>query len=504
MGLTEIPWIVQLGFPILATLQLLPVMAAVLVLSLKESRLTLVVGIALAAMEMLLAIYGYLNFDRYIHGLQFAEWSQGGGPFGYHVAVDGLSLVFILLTALLCLMLVIYGPLIRELSESRALLATIFATEATLIAMLATVNLLWFVLLSAIELGLIGFLLWHWGTSSEKDLMLRRFYQFMGVGILLLLAGTLMLGWSYADSHGGRWSFDLFDLSESRLPAAMQTLVFFLLFYGVGIRIPLFPLHGWLPLATEHGNIAVAPTLLLGVKVGIYAILRYILPLLPDAVWRWHRYVAAFATIGIFYAAILAMRQLNLRRLLAYAVLSHTSILMLGLFSLGSEALQGSVMLSITFGLALSTLASMTGLIFRRTHTTLLPKLGGLFDHIPLIGLTFLLAGLAIAGMPGTPGFDAAHLVLEGAIGRFGTLMTIAAGLGNVLAAGFLLWAFQRAFLTPPAAGGRLAVEPTTAAERLMAGLLVVVLLSAGFYSHPWLELIERPLAALSQLFQSP
>ncbi|MCU7810915.1 MAG: NADH-quinone oxidoreductase subunit L, partial [Candidatus Thiodiazotropha sp. (ex Notomyrtea botanica)] len=364
---------------------------------------------------------------------------------------------------------------------------------------------LWFVLLSAIQLGLIGYLLWRWGNSPDKDLALRRFYQFMGVSILLLIGGTVVLGWSYSDSHTGTWSFDLIQLATTPVSETFRTVAFFLLFYGLAIRTPLFPLHGWLPMIAEHGNVAVAPTFLLGLKIGIYGMLRFVLPLLPTAVMEWHSYVVAFALTGIFYAAFLAMMQDNLRRLLAYAVISHTGILVLGIFSLEHAAFMGSVILSATFGLALAALVFTTGLLYRRTHTTLLHNLGGLFDTLPFLGITFLIGGLAIVGMPGSPGFDAVHLILESAIHRFGALVTIAAALGNVVAAGFLLWAFQRAFLSPRPAGARpFQVIPVSRAEIFVVSALILVLLGAGFYIEPWLTLVDKPLSALSALYATP
>ena len=134
---------------------------------------------------------------------------------------------------------------------------------------------------------------------------------------------------------------------------------------------------------------------------------------------------------------------------MAYAVISHTSLLIFGLFSLHAEGFQGSILLSANFGLAMTVMIFVVGLVYRRTRTTMLDQLGGLFDRIPFIGGAFLLGGLAIVGMPGTPGFDAAHLVMEASIDRLGALLTVAVALGNVVAAGFLLWAFQRAFLAP-------------------------------------------------------
>jgi NADH-quinone oxidoreductase subunit M len=501
MTFTELHWTVHAGQPLLALLQGIPLLAALLMLTLRNSRYTIPAALTAAAVQLILTLYLYASYDLTSTALQFAERLALPGPFDYHAGVDGVSIVFLLLTALISLLVLVYGP-VRGLGPAWRLAAAVFAVQATLTASFVTLNLMWFVLLSSIQLGLIGYLLGRWATSPDKEPALIRYYQFMGTGVLLLLLGTLMLGWNHADASGGRWSFDLLELQQVPVAAALQSVVFFLLFYGLAIRTPLFPLHGWLPPVAEHGNIAVAPTLLLGLKIGIYGLLRFVFPLLPEAVEQWHFYVAAFAVVGIFYAALMAMLQTNMRRLLAFAVVSHTSILVLGLFSLDPLAFQGSVMLSVTFGLALATLVFMTGLVYRRTKTTLLNKLGGLFDHIPLVGLAFLLAGLSIIGMPGTPGFDAAHLVLEASIHRFGGLVTIAAALGNVLAAGFLLWAFQRAFLAPSPGGKPYRdVQRITAAELLVTGMVVFVLLAAGFYTEPWLELIDMPLKNLSSLY---
>jgi NADH-quinone oxidoreductase subunit M len=237
----------------------------------------------------------------------------------------------------------------------------------------------------------------------------------------------------------------------------------------------------------------------------VYGLLRFVFPLVPDAVQTWSNWVAAFALTGIFYAALLALLQTNLRRLLAFAVVSHTSVLVIGLFSLNALGFQGGVMLSVNFGLATAGLLFMTGFIFRRTRTLLLPRMGGLFDHIPVIGIAFLVAGLSIVGMPGTPGFDAAHLVMEASIVRFGALVSIAAALGNVAAAAFLLWAFQRAFLAPVKEAGKAReIEPATVMERVMAITVILILLGVGFYSQPWLDLIESALEGLNALYAQP
>jgi NADH-quinone oxidoreductase subunit M len=488
------------AFPVLALLQLLPLAGALAVLALRRKGPAIALGIGVASAELGLGIYLYRALDQGSADLQFAERWTPIPPINYHAGVDGVSVLFILLTALLCLLVTIYGP-VRRLDPAPRFLGVVFAIEATLMSLFTTLDLIWFLAASAAQLVLVGYLLWRWATSPARDLALTRFYQFMGTGLVLLLAGVLMLGWSHADANGGTWTFDLTELAGVAVDPAISSVIFFLLFYGLAIRTPLFPFHGWLPLVAEHGNVAVGPALLLGLKVGIYGMVRFVFPLVPEAVLHWSGYVVAFATAGIFYAALLALMEANLRRLLAFAVVSHTSVLVIGLFSLGQAAFQGSLMLSATFGLAIAGLLFMTGLVYQRTRTTLLDKLGGLFDQIPVIGVAFFVAGLSIVGMPGTPGFDAAHLMLEAAIERYGAVETLAAALGNVAAAAFLLWAFQRAFLAPRSADLPATIAPASVMERAIAGVLILVLLGAGFYSEPWLRLVDAPLTQLSMRF---
>jgi NADH-quinone oxidoreductase subunit M len=503
MIISEIHWSLQSTYPILASLQLLPLLAILLIQALKERGLAVPLALLFGSLELTLAIALLGMFDAQQDAMQFAERLPLIPPLTYHAAVDGVSLLFILLTAFIGLMVLIYAE-VRDLRPRAQLHSVVFALQASLMSMFCAMDLLWFTLASSIEVGLLGYLIARWTTSPDSGTAQARYYQFVGTGLLLLFTGLMMLAWNHADVSGGSWTFDLLELSAVPVAPAFQSVVFFLLFYGLAVRIPLFPLHGWLPLVAEHGDLAVAPVFLIGLKVGVYGLLRFVLPLLPEAVIQWHPFVVAFAVAGTFYAALLAMLQINLRRLLAFAAVSHTSILVIGLFSLNRAAFQGSIMLAMDFGLAITTLLFTIGMIYQRTRTVLLGRLGGLFDSIPLIGITFLIGGLAIVGMPGTPGFDAAHLVLEAAIDRFGALVTIAAALGNLVAVGFLLRAFQRAFLAPvdeTQGHGVKTVAPTRAIERLIAGVMILTLLGVGFHSEPWLNLIEHSLEGLSQLY---
>ena len=502
MNMTEIHWSSQADYPVLFALQFLPLIVA-LIIFLSNSRKKLF-GFSLFACLLQLAqiIYLYSLYDSHNSSFQFAEHFSIYSALNYHAAVDGVSVLMMILTAIISLMIVLYIHVI-PLRNRNGFLVISFAVEAALMGQFATLNLLWFVLFSIFYLTLIGFILRRWSTSADSEIAVTRYFQFMTLGIFLLLIGVILLGWIYADANGN-WSFDLMDLTKLSLPPAIQSIIFFLLFYGLAIRIPLFPLHGWLPIVAEHVPVAVAPIFLLSVKSGIYALVRFVFPLLPDAVIQWQKYVIAFAVIGIFYAALLALMQQNLRRLIAFAIVSHTSILIIGLFSLNHSAFQGGIMLSVTFGLAITGLLFTTGFIYWRTRTMTLDKMGGLFDQLPLFGITFFIAGLSIIGMPGTPGFDSLHLILEASIHRFGALLTVAAAIGNVIAAGFLLWAFQSAFLKPTTDLNRQNVLPARLQENLLSIMIISILLIAGFYTEPWFDLIEHSLINLSDLYSVP
>ncbi len=493
---TEIP----ADWPLLGGLQLLPLLTGLALIRLRGEP-ALWLALATAALQIALATALYLGFDSSlpVGVMQYAETVPLWGAFHYHTAVDGMSVLFVLLTALLGFLCVVF-ILLRKLHGS-SVLAVMFGVQAVLISQFVTLDLLWFSLMSLLEVVLVAYLTKRWPTAHDVLPALTRFLAFMGMGLLLLLAATLLLGWNYADIHG-YWSFDLYQLTDGSLQEPLDTLVFFLLFYALAIRIPLFPLHGWLPDFIQHGNVAIAPIYLLGVKVGVYGLLRFVLPITPRAVWEWHTVAVGFAVLGVFYAALLALRQQNLRSLLAFAVVSHSSILIIGLFSLHPVALQGSVLLALNTGLAVSGLLLMTGLLWQRTHTTHLSKLGGLFDTLPLVGIAFLVAGLAIVGMPGTPGFNAVHFVLEGAIEVFGAPVSIAAALGNLIAAGFLLHAFQRTFLSQTHVDhSRWDQSPLQLTEGVLAGTVILITLIAGFYDAPWLQLVVQPVGGLSDLF---
>jgi NADH-quinone oxidoreductase subunit M len=485
-GLSEIFWNEQAALPLLLMLQLLPLFGAAVVYAFNERRTAVTLGKVFALSELVLGIVVVSHINPMLPSLQLAERFD---PLAYHVAVDGLSLLFLLLAALLTFLMTLYGMSRGMISPGR-LFAVLLLAETGLVGMLVTVNVAWFAAFSGLELWSVVYLLRRWASSRAEIHALARFVQYQAFGWVLFVAGCVVLGWGHAEATGGHWSFDLFDLVGAVPVGKFQTAAFYLLFYGLAVRTPLFPLHGWLPNMAQHGLIAVAPALMVGVKVGIYGMMRFVLPLTPAAVETWQPYVVGFAMAGVFFTAALAFQQSNLRRLLAFAVVSHTSLLVIGLFSLHESGIQGAMLLAANFGLAVTGMWFIVGFVFRRTGTTELHELSGLFERIPFLAIAFLSFGLAIVGMPGTPGFDAAHLILEASIDKFGALPTVATALGNVAAAGFLLWGFQKAFLSQAKDGGH-DVDKTLPMEYVVCGIALAAMLAIGFFTEPWLYLTE-------------
>lgn len=495
---SEIFWYEQADFPLLGGLIFLPLLAMALAWTVKSARQAFSLGLSVTGLELALALDVMFHLGKQEEGLQWVEHVHLTSWLSYHLGVDGIGILFVTLTAFLSLLVMLYGEITHE-KPAGIYVASVFAFEAVLMGAFLSVDLLEFWCVCALELIPACFILGRWGLDCEGRIKALRLYlKKMTLGLALLLAGILALGWHHREVSGV-WSFSLPDLLQTPLSNLAQSVVFLFLFFGLAVRMALFPFHAWLPRVAQYGPLATLCVFLVGLKVGVYALLRFVLPLLPHAVHEWKGFVAKLAVVGIFYGAALALMQINLRRLLAFAAISHSGMLAIGIFSLNKEGLQGSLLLAINFGVALSGMLFVAGILYRSTRTTLLPRLGGMFDVLPLLGITFLLAALSNMAMPGTPGFDATHLMLEGAIESHDWGIALAEAAGSVAAAAFLLWAFQRVFLALRRES-QLHPEPIrlSVSEIALAGAVCLVLLSVGLYMEPWLEIVDGSLSGLA------
>lgn len=492
-----VSWSAVSLFPLLTALTAVPLltMAAVLWVRAEYMLRTAVWG---AAVNVVLSLYLLRIFDAETPGIHLAEHFYLFGM-GYRVGVDGTNVLFIPLTAVLGLLTLIYTLITRHRND-RLFVACLLAYQGILIGAFAALNAMQFWFWCLLELVPVVLLTLSAGTGQQRSQVINVVLQYWGSALIMSLVGFLLLGYGLSE-NGAPLTFDWLTLKQHKLAIPNEALIFILLFFGFAVRMPLFPFHAWLPLLAEHGTVASAATFLIGLKLGIYALIRFILPLVPGAAEQWAPFVVSLGLIGIFYGALLALMQINMRRLLAFAVISHTGMLVIGVFSFNDFALEGSILLSLAYGLATAGMFFSIGLIYERTRTSFFPRLGGLFEANSSIALLFLISALSTMVMPGTPGFDAAHLLIEGAIEEHGWFVAIAILLGNVLAAGFLLWAFQRVFIAHP----KRFIQPYSSRhhpvlkERLITLIICGLLIGTGFYTTPWLKFIDQEASEIGQ-----
>lgn len=492
-------WQAATFLPLLSTLTLLPLFSMAAVLWLKpDYKWHFALGGSL--LNVLLSLYLLHVFDSDTPGIHLAESLDILG-IGYRVGVDGTNILFVPLAAILGFLALIYTLTTRH-REDRLFMACILAYQAILIGAFVALNAMQFWFWCLLELLPVVLLTMSAGTGERRSQVVKTVLQHWLSALAMSLAGFLLLSFGLMQ-NGLDFSFDWLTLKHHHLAIPNETLIFLLLFFGFAVRMPLFPFHAWLPLLAEHGTVASAAIFLHGLKLGIYAVIRFILPLVPAAAEQWAHFVVSLGLLGIFYGALLALMQINMRRLLAFAVISHTGMLIIGVFSFNDFALEGSILLSAAYGLATAGMLFSIGLIYERTRTSFLPRLGGLFETNSTIGLLFLISALSTMVMPGTPGFDAAHLMLEGTIEEHGWLIATAISLGNVLAAGFLLWAFQRLFIARPK---RWAQPYSTThhpvfKERIIAVVICGLLIATGFYTTPWLKFIDQEASEIGEFY---
>ncbi|MBA3800013.1 MAG: NADH-quinone oxidoreductase subunit M [Geodermatophilaceae bacterium] len=491
----------QVGFPVLLLLIVLPLVGCAVLQLVRDERAARFIAIAAAGVELALAAFLALRFNAGVDDIQFVERSDMVLGVSWHLGVDGVNLLFIPLTALLGLLVIVYAEhqtVSSRIRDARHYAMATLALEATLIGAFASLDLVVFWFFFVAELVPSWYLITRWGTGAQRRPAAREYVAFMTVGAALMLAGILLLGRSHAQSTGDGLSFDLLALLGADIPAESQTLIFFLLFFGFAIKAPIFPFHTWLPKVLEHGPVVAIGVFLVGVKLGTYGLLRFVIPILPDAASEWFWLMALLGVTGTVYGSLLAINQSNLRRLVAYASLAHMGVVMLGLFSLNLDGFEGGLLQMVNLGIVGAGLFFIAGFLTTRVGPPEVGALGGLVHHAPLLTGAFLVVALAGIGLPGTNGFNGEHLVMLGAYEQHWS-MAIAAGLGVFLTAAYSLTFFLRGFMgsARPAVVER--VYDLTRTERGIVLTLAAVIFWIGLGTGPFIQAMRPSLTAVEQ-----
>jgi NADH-quinone oxidoreductase subunit M len=431
-------------------------------------------------------------------GFQFVEklsWIPTLGA-EYHLGIDGLSLFMILLTTLLGTVVVLYSfPTVKE--KVKAYYLTLLFLQAGMTGVFAALDLLLFYLFWEVTLIPMFLLIGRWG-GPRRIYAAVKFFLYTLAGSLLMLAGIIALYW-YHGSQAGFATFDFTRLVLLDFPAQLQLWAFAAFFVAFAIKVPMFPFHTWLPdahvEAPTTGSVVLAGVLL---KMGTYGLVRFCLPLFPQASERLAPAIMILGVIGIIYGALLALAQDDLKKLIAYSSISHLGFVVIGIFSLNVRGAAGGVLQMISHGLITGALFLLVGMVYERTHQRSIPKLGGLAQRMPVYATLLVFFSLASLGLPGLAGFVGEFLVLVGVF-QYRPLFAVLGSVGIVLGAAYLLWMVQRVlFGTLPEKYGGLG--DLTAVEIICLLPLAVLVIWIGVHPVPFLEVIESGLVdALSE-----
>ncbi|MER2624911.1 MAG: NADH-quinone oxidoreductase subunit M [Accumulibacter sp.] len=483
------------SWPLLSILLALPVAGALLAALLRRAPWAQWIALGTATLTLSCALLIVAAFDRTDPDFQLldsADWVSGLNV-RYLVGVDGLSLLFLPATALLFCGAIVAGWRVRAAASPLApglYFALLLLLEAATLGVFCALDSILFFFCWEFTLLPLYFLVSLWGLGAGRQAAAVRYFLVMLAGGVPLLFGLLAL--VFGQAAGGALVFDLPTLLATPLPESRQYLVFLLLLVGFGVKVPLVPLHTWLP-SLAMGAPAAVTALLVGLKLGAYGLIRFAIPLAPIAARDLHWLLAGFGTVAILYGGVAALVQSNLRSVLAYASLAHVGLVLLGLAAFSVSALQGVLLQLLNFSLAAGGSFLALAFLQRRTASTDISQLGGLLRSMPVLSGFFLLFGLAGIGLPGTSGFPGELLIIVAALHTH-TGAGLAALFGMVLAAAGFLAPFRQAFLGPtrnPDVADADDLLPREVAVLLVPSLLI---LAVGVYPLPILELI-RPAA---------
>ncbi|MEF8714201.1 MAG: NADH-quinone oxidoreductase subunit M [Accumulibacter sp.] len=485
------------SWPLLSTLLSLPLLGALLAALWRRKAGAQWIALGSAVLTLLcslLIVGAFDDQDPDFQLLDSASWLPGVN-IHYLVGVDGLSLLFLPATALLFCGAVVAGwrrhsPAADAIPPGVYFALLLLLEAATLGVFCALDSILFFCFWEFTLLPLY-FLVSLWGLGAGRQAAAVRYFLVMLAGGVPLLFGLLALAFGHAEQSGAL-HFDLPTLLATALPERTQYLVFLLLLAGFGVKVPLLPLHTWLP-ALAMGAPAAVTAVLVGLKLGAYGLIRFAIPLAPLAARELHWLLAGFGTVAILYGSVAALAQSNLRAVLAYASLSHVGLVVLGLASFSVSALQGALLQLLNFSVAAGGGFLVLAFLQRRSDSTDISQLGGVIHRMPLLSGFFLLFGLAGIGLPGTSGFPGELLIIVETLHSH-TGAGLAALFAMVLAAAAFLSPFRQAFLGPLRNPDLVAADDLLPRELAWLLLPTLLIIAVGVYPLPILELL-RPSA---------
>ncbi|HEV8516480.1 MAG TPA: NADH-quinone oxidoreductase subunit M [Candidatus Limnocylindrales bacterium] len=491
----------ELPFPILSAITLVPLVGAILLAFIPRERAELIrlVALGTALLSFALSVLLLAAFDAGAPGFQYVEQADWIPAFGiqYKLGVDGIALVLVVLTTTLTWVSILasFGPIQDRVKEY---MISFLVLEVGMLGVFLALDLFLFYVFWEVVLVPMYLIIGIWG-GPDRIYATIKFVLYTLLGSLLMLVAILATAFAFQAGHGGDWAgaFDYERLRTAGFDQTLQLFAFGAFFLAFAIKVPMFPFHTWLPdahvEAPTAGSVILAGVLL---KLGGYGFIRFALPLYPDAAQAWAPAIIVLSLIAIIYGAIVALVQPDLKKLVAYSSVSHMGFVTLGIFIFQRQGLEGAILQMVNHGLITGALFLCVGVIYERTHDRQIARMGGLARPTPLYAATFGFFVLASLGLPGLGGFVGEFLVLVGAF----AVSPIVAGIASlvvILAAAYLLWMYQRVVFGDLSAflrglGGHL--HDMTPSEILTLAPLAALVIALGVAPGLVLELLHGPV----------
>jgi NADH-quinone oxidoreductase subunit M len=477
-----------LGLPLLSLAIWVPIVAGALVLATGSDRnapLARQLALLGAIAGFLVTLPLYFQFDNAASGFQFVEsvpWIESFNV-NYHLGIDGISLLLILLNSFTTVLVVIAGWRVIEERVAQYMAAFLFLS-GFMNGVFGSLDALLFYVFFEATLIPMFIIIGVWGGPNRVYAAVK-FFLYTLLGSFLTLVALIYL---YNVSQG---SFSLLDYYELPLPLGAQIMIFIAFFMAFAVKVPMWPVHTWLPdahvEAPTGGSVVLAAIML---KLGGYGFLRLSLPIVPDASHALAGVVIALSLIAVVYIGLVALVQSDLKKLIAYSSISHMGFVTLGIFIFNPHGMEGAVVQMVSHGFISGALFLCVGVLYDRLHSRQIADYGGVVNTMPVFAALFMLFAMANSGLPGTSGFVGEFLVIMGAV-KANFWYAFAAATTLIFGAAYTLWMYKRVIFGAVANPRVAALKDLSGRESLVLGLLAVVVLAMGIYPDPFAAVLH-------------